>query len=174
VFDREREKMYQAGIDNVAAQRDFNAIDIEGMNPDAFEKSISAFETELADALRRIVAVRSLANEEDRACLLNLVGLTALRNPRLRETMRAGHEQVARLIMDQVLSSKEMYESHMKKVKEAGGLPEENKVSYEEMKRFVEGGQYEKTLDNTFQISREIVSATARRYGLSASQLFRC
>jgi hypothetical protein len=88
--------------------------------------------------------------------------------------MRAGHEQVARLIMDQVLSSKEMYESHMKKVKEAGGLPEENKVSYEEMKRFVEGGQYEKTLDNTFQISREIVSATARRYGLSASQLFRC
>jgi hypothetical protein len=62
----------------------------------------------------------------------------------------------------------------MKKVKEAGGLPEENKVSYEEMKRFVEGGQYEKTLDNTFQISREIVSATARRYGLSASQLFRC
>ena len=85
MFDREREKMYQAGIDNVAAQRDFNAIDIEGMNPDAFEKSISAFETELADALQRVVAVRSLANEEDRACQLNLVGLTALRNPRLRE-----------------------------------------------------------------------------------------
>jgi len=58
--------------------------------------------------------------------------------------------------MDQVLSSKEMYESHMKKVKEAGGLPEDNKVSYEEMKRFVDGGQYEMTLDNTFQISREM------------------
>lgn len=35
VFDRERKKVYKAGIDNVAAQRDFNAIDVEGMDADA-------------------------------------------------------------------------------------------------------------------------------------------
>jgi hypothetical protein len=156
VFDRERKKVYKAGIDNVAAQRDFNAIDVEGMDADAFEKSMSGFETDLADALQRIVAARSLANPEDRAFLLNLVGLTAMRNPRLRETVRSGHEQVARLIMDQVLSSKERYESQVKKVREAGGLPESNKTSYEEMKRFVEGGQYELTLDNTFQVGQEM------------------
>ena len=156
VFDRERKKVYKAGIDNVAAQRDFNAIDVEGMDADAFEKSMSGFETELADALRRIVAARSLANQEDRAFLLNLIGLTAMRNPRLRETIRSGHEQVARLIMDQVLSSKEMYESQVKKVREAGGLPESNKTSYEEMKQFFEAGQYELTLDNTFQVGQEM------------------
>jgi hypothetical protein len=58
--------------------------------------------------------------------------------------------------MDQVLSSKEIYESQVKKVREAGGLPKSNKTSYEEMKRFVEGGQYELTLDNTFQVGREM------------------
>ena len=79
-----------------------------------------------------------------------------MRNPRLRETIRSGHEQVARLIMDQVLSSKEMYESQVEKVREAGGLPESNKTSYEEMKRFVEGGQYELTLDNTFEVGQEM------------------
>ena len=50
VFDRVRKKVYKAGIDNVAAQRDFNAIDVEGMDGDAFEKSMSGFETKLADA----------------------------------------------------------------------------------------------------------------------------
>lgn len=87
VFDRERKKVYKAGIDNLAAQRDFNAIDMEGVDADAFEKSMSGFETQLADALQRIVAALSFANEEDRAFLLNLVGLTAMRNPRLRETI---------------------------------------------------------------------------------------
>jgi Protein of unknown function (DUF4238) len=156
VFDRERKKMFKAGIDNVAAQRDFNAIDVEGMDADAFEKSMSAFEGELAEALQRIVSTRSLANQEDRAYLLNLVGLTAMRNPRLRETMRAGHEQAARMMMDQVLATKERYEHQMRKIKEAGRLPEKNKVSYEEMKRFFEGGQYEVTLDNTFQVGQEM------------------
>jgi Protein of unknown function (DUF4238) len=66
VYDRERNKVYKAGIDNVAAQRDFNAIDVEGMDADAFEKSTSGFETQLADALQPIVAARSFANEEDR------------------------------------------------------------------------------------------------------------
>ena len=62
MFDRERKKVYKAGIDNVAAQRDFNAIDVEGMDADAFEKSMSGFETELADALQRIAA-RPLARQ---------------------------------------------------------------------------------------------------------------
>lgn len=156
VFDRVRKKVYKAGVDNVAAQRDFNAIDVEGMDADAFEKSMSGFETGLADALKRIVAARSLANQEDRAFLLNLVGLTAMRNPRFRETIRSGHEQVARRIMDQLLSSKEIYESQVKRVREAGGLPESNNISYEEMKRFVEDGEYELTLDNTYQVGQEM------------------
>lgn len=156
VFDRVRKKVYKAGVDNAAAQRDFNAIDVEGMDADAFEKSMSGFETELADALKRIVAARSLANQKDRAFLLNLVGLTAMRNPRFRETIRSGHEQVARRIMDQLLSSKEMYESQVKRVREAGRLPESNNISYAEMKRFVENGEYELTLDNTYQVGQEM------------------
>lgn len=98
VFDRARRKMFKTGIDNVAAQRDFNTIETEGYDPDTFEKEMSRFESELAAALQRINAARSLVNGGDRAYLLNLVGLTALRNPRLRETMRQAHEQTARII----------------------------------------------------------------------------
>lgn len=155
VFDRERRKMFRTGIDNVAAQRDFNTIEVEGYDPDTFENEMSHFESELAEALRRINAARSLANEEDRAYLLNLVCLTALRNPRLRETMRRGREQEARIIMDQVLTSKETYERHIREMKDAG-RGRELDVSYEQMKTFVEEGNYRITLNNNSQIGREI------------------
>jgi Protein of unknown function (DUF4238) len=155
VFDRERKKMFKTGIDNVAAQRDFNTIDSEGYDPDTFEKEMSRFESELAEALQRINVARSLADEEDRAYLINLVGLTALRNPRLRETMRQAHEQTARLIMDQVLSSKETYERQMKEMK-AAGRGRDLDVSYEVMKKFVRDGNFKITLNNNAQIAREI------------------
>jgi hypothetical protein len=99
---------------------------------------MSGFETKLADALQRIAAARSLANQEDRAFLLNLVGPTAMGKPHLRETIRSGHEQVARLIMDQVLSSKEVYESQVKKWERLADGWRATGPSYEEMKRFVE------------------------------------
>jgi Protein of unknown function (DUF4238) len=127
----------------------------EERNGDAFEKSMSSFETELADALQRIVAARSLANEEDRTFLFNLVGLTAMRNPpsgrpcaRARTGRTAHHGSGAVLEGD--------VREPGKKVREAGGLPESNKTSYEEMKGFVEGGQYELMLDNTFQVGQEM------------------
>lgn len=155
VFDRERRKIFKTGIDNVAAQRDFNTIETEGYDPDTFEKEMSGFETELAEALHRINAARTLENEEDRAYLLNLVGLTAMRNPRLRETVRQGHEQMARIIMDNVLATKETYDRHIREVQAAGRLPEST-VGYEDMKKFVREGDYKITLNNNFQIGQEI------------------
>jgi hypothetical protein len=49
---------------------------------------MSGFETELADALARIDEAWSLESDEDRAHLITLIGLTALRNPRVRENIR--------------------------------------------------------------------------------------
>jgi hypothetical protein len=49
---------------------------------------MSGCETELADALARIDEAWSLESDEDRAHLITLIGLTALRNPRVRENIR--------------------------------------------------------------------------------------
>jgi hypothetical protein len=69
--------------------------------------------------------------------------------------MRQAHEQTARLIMDQVLSSKETYERQMKEMK-AAGRGRDLGVSYEVMKKFVRDGNYKITLNNNAQIAREI------------------
>jgi len=85
VFDRNRWAPFQSPIANIAAERDFNRIDVEGLDPNAFEEAIARIESKFALALQRIIAARSLRDEDDRAMLLNLIALLFLRNPRRRE-----------------------------------------------------------------------------------------
>src|SRR5689334_24429157 len=92
VFDRDG-KAFTANISNVATERDFNRVDIEGHPPDAFEQGIAKFEGELAPALVRILNSKSIDNQEDRILLMNLIGLAAIRNPRHRENIRSFHER---------------------------------------------------------------------------------
>ena len=65
---------------NVAVERDFHAVDVEGLPPDAFETYLAEFETELDGALKRIVAARSIRNENDRATLFKYMALLAAKN----------------------------------------------------------------------------------------------
>jgi hypothetical protein len=88
VFDGKDRKAFIAAIDNVALERDFNRVEVEGLEPDAFENAVAAFEAEIAPALDRIIATQSNESEDDRITLVNLIGALALRNPRLRETIR--------------------------------------------------------------------------------------
>src|SRR4051812_34256729 len=60
VFDRNRRAPFQSPIANIAAERDFNQIDVEGLDPNAFEEAMARIEGELALALQRIITVRSL------------------------------------------------------------------------------------------------------------------
>ncbi len=79
VYDAVERKTFPSGTHNVALQRGFNLIDIEGVQADAFETALASFESEAAPAIQRIIAARSLSNVDDRAKLLNLIALFALR-----------------------------------------------------------------------------------------------
>ncbi len=57
VFDRETGKSYPANVKDVGCQNYFNRIEVSGMDPDEFEKAMSEFETNLADALKRMLDV---------------------------------------------------------------------------------------------------------------------
>lgn len=52
VIDVEYKTQFPATPKRVGLQRDFNRIDIEGVEPDALETSLSTFETDLAESLR--------------------------------------------------------------------------------------------------------------------------
>jgi hypothetical protein len=92
VFDKKTHKNFAAATDNVALEGNFNTIDVEGFEPDFFEKSVAQVESELAPTLERVIESQSLqTNADDYAIVLNFITMLALRNPRQRFS-RASNE----------------------------------------------------------------------------------
>jgi Protein of unknown function (DUF4238) len=75
VVDAKEMRSFETNPKNIAAERDFHAIDIDGVARDAFENDFSKFESELDQSLRRIIAARSISNDQDRAVLFNFIAM---------------------------------------------------------------------------------------------------
>jgi hypothetical protein len=144
VVDAKERKSFVTAPDNVAAQRDFHTIDIEGHAPDALENALSGFETELDWALRRIAAAKSIQNENDRAYLFNLIGTQATKHPQLRKIFEDFKAEGIRQIMRAATATPERWEALMRRARAAGEVPpeSEDRVSYDDMKKFVDDDGY--------------------------------
>lgn len=141
VLDVESGRAFRTSPGNVAAQRDFNRVDVEGRSPDAVENALAPFEGEAVDAVRRVLETQSFPSDSDWNLILNLLALIAVRNPRLRGSFNQSREQTLRIIGDMLASDEKLWESHMKKAREAGEqMPD---VSFEEFKTFIDSGNYE-------------------------------
>ena len=132
VFDREKEETYRSKPPGVAAQRDFNRIDVEGMDPNAVEKVLSEFEGETAPRLDRVIANKSIADEADRSAMVNLMAAMTLRNPKRRR----GFGTVIENFTKSFLGGKENYETYVADMKKAGKEPE---FTLEELRRELAG-----------------------------------
>jgi len=155
VFDRDS-KTFTSNILNIAVKHDFNRVEIEGHEPDVFEQAMAGFEGELAPALNRILEAGNLRNADDRAILLNFIGLIAIRNPRHRETFRDFNEQTMNAMMELATATKERWEGQMKQAREAGYLKDTQDISYEEMRDFVKKKDYRVELNTEFHIASEM------------------
>src|SRR5919201_1126923 len=120
VFDRKSRKSFSTATENVAVEKDFNRVEIDGHPPDVFEQAMSGFEGEASAALERIIVARSIDDAEDRSYLFNLIGLLALRNPWLRERWRDFEERIAKQIMNLVTATPERWASQIAKAQAAG------------------------------------------------------
>ncbi len=147
VIDLKEKKLFETIPRNVGGIRDFNRIEVEGVDPNIIETSLAKFEGEAASALRQIEQKLAFEGAE-RELILNLVAILAIRSPEMREHWRKFQAQVAERIMDLSLATKERWESQIRQMKESGKAIDEN-VSYEDIKKFHESKQY------TIEVARE-------------------
>jgi Protein of unknown function (DUF4238) len=154
VFDGKDRKVFTTAIDNVALERDFNRVEIEGVEPDVFEKAMAGFEGEISAAIDRIIATRSIG--ADRVALINLICALALRNPRLRETIRDFHERVAKQVLDLMLATPERWAAQTKKQREEGALKALPELSYDEMKKFAREANFKLEVPTERHIRLEV------------------
>ncbi|MCW9047141.1 MAG: DUF4238 domain-containing protein [Gammaproteobacteria bacterium] len=126
---------------NVAAERDFNRVDIEGHPPDAIENALSSFEGEAKAAIQRVIDTQSFPVDDDWNLIINLLGLIAVRNPKMRSMFNGSREQTLRIIGNMLASDKVMWEHQMSKARESGEAFSD-KITFERFKRFVEESDY--------------------------------
>lgn len=143
VLELDNGNCFRTSPKNVAAKRDFNRVDIEGHSPDAVEQALSPVEALMIEACRKVIQTQAYPNDEDINYILNLLGLVAVRNPKLRTSFNKASDRMMRMIGHMLVSKKEVFEYQTKKAREAGYLNPENNSTYEEVKRFVEGGEYD-------------------------------
>jgi uncharacterized protein DUF4238 len=135
VVNRPTETTFRTAPDNVAGEHYFNRVEVDGIAPNAVEKMLAEFEGETAPALERIKAAKSLANEEDRAALVNLIAAVALRNPWRREAISAIYEEAARRQFAAKFGTKEAWEKFVAESKAVGGWNEAAGVTFEDMQK---------------------------------------
>ena len=125
---------------NVAVERDFNRIDIDGIASDAIENALAPFEGEAVQAIRNASRTSSFPIGMDYHRILNLLCLISVRNPFLRNSFNRSREQVLRRIANLLVSDRDIWES----LHPAEGDSSERScdVSFEEIGEFVDEGKY--------------------------------
>jgi hypothetical protein len=161
VIDGKERRQFFTATANVAAERDFHRIEVEGVPPDALETAFSSFESDLSDALERIIAARSIKDQEDRAYLFNLMAFMAVKNPRHRETFRDFHEQIIKQLMHLMTATRERWESQVHRARKDGAISSASDVDYETMRKFVEEDQYNVTVKPGWHLAMELKSLDA-------------
>lgn len=155
-FDGKSRKAFPAATHNVAVEKDFNRVEIEGHPPDVFENAMAQFETNAASALERSIAAKSIQQTEDRSYLFNLIGLLGMRNPRLRERWRDFQERIAKQIMSLATATPERWASQVARAKAEGYISKDADTDYAKMRKFVTEEKYRVEVRTEHHIALEM------------------
>lgn len=159
VIDFKKKTQFETKPRNVGGIRDFNRINIDGVDQNTVETSLSEFEGRVATAIKRVDET-PIFNGTDKDHILNLIALLSIRSPEMRENFRQFQVQVLEMIMDLSLETKERWESQMEKMK-ADGQKLEPSISYEEIKAFHDRKKYRIELSTEHHLRMEMVGIDA-------------
>lgn len=153
VIDLEQRKYFETNTRNVAAIRDFNRVNVEGLKPDAVEADLSNYENRVAKSFKK-VNDSLLFSGEDKLNILSLISLFSVRNPAQRENRRKGEEEVMNLITKISLESKDRWEALSKR-----NLDNSQMLSYEQAKIIQQTSTFKLEVPNEQNIHKELLSS---------------
>jgi Protein of unknown function (DUF4238) len=137
--DAERRRSFRSKPKGIAAERDFNLIEADGVPPDALEKELAKFESVIAPGIKRVRETASFGeNDKYREDIINLITLLAVRNPRTRADMQKVYTELLRAMLAQPFEDKAKWESIVEAMKATGKWPEDEPSDFEGYKKYVE------------------------------------
>ena len=159
VFDFSERKSFETIPRNIGGIRDFNRIDIEGVDQNKFEADLAEFEGAAASALKKLEDTMAFEGEVRDAILL-LIAMLAVRGPEQREHIRKLEERIMNQVMGLTLQSKERWQSQVRQIQKENQDFQDN-VSYEELKDFFLKNEHRIELAREHHIRMEMVQVNA-------------
>jgi hypothetical protein len=141
VFDLPTGKSFCTNPRNIASQKDFNRVEVDGQPPDFLETQLAGLEGKAVSVIREMIRSDQLAKDDDLVWVINLIALLLVRNPRARESLRRAKVQSAKIIGQMLVSDQRVYENHLRGARESGYIAGQG-VPFERMKSFIDGGEY--------------------------------
>ncbi len=168
VLDLKESRSFRTSPLNVAVEKDFKRVDIEGVAADAVENALASIEDRAIQAIRRVTESREFPSDSEHNLILNLLSLVLAQNPRSRRSLNRYRTRVADEKLKWLVASQANWEHHLSLAQQAD---EEFKgdVNYERARQFVEERQYtidfesEGTLREEFHAQGELLSALGKR-----------
>lgn len=156
VMDLKNNKKFESTPRNVGGMRDFNRVEINGIDPEIIEKAQSDFESKAATALKNLEETSDFSGET-KDVILELIGMLAIKSPEMREHLAKPQAQIANLIMAMTFESKERWESQIAQIKQSTGENISRGTTFDEMKALFEQGAFELSVSKEHQIHVELV-----------------
>lgn len=154
VIDRVGRRSFWASPDNVALKRDFHTIDTPGQPPDAVEVMLGQLEGDISRAFARIIASRSLQNEEDRGYLLSFLTLLCIKNPGKRRQVDEFVNEISTMRFKMLASKPTAWHAEMERAKKEGTIPADSDV--EELRTLVIADAFTISLSNPAHLKTEL------------------
>lgn len=117
VVNRQSGSRFETSPDGIGFERNLYWPDDlqEGDDPELYEKQFREFEGNAAPVIHEVVERCEMPTDEDKLQLLfNFIAFQYVRTPSARRLVAAPRERTARIIIDLLENSKELYESHMR------------------------------------------------------------
>jgi hypothetical protein len=168
VLDIKTQRSFFTSPLNVAVEKDFKRVDIEGRAIDAIETALAPIEDRAVQAIRRVVESEEFPNDADHNLILNLLSLVLSQNPKSRRALNSTRAREADEKLSRLISSQVTWEHYVSVARKAG---EELRgdITYDRARRFVEERRYriefstEGTLRAEFSAQDQLLSALGRR-----------
>ena len=153
-FDLTTGKQFITRSRNVAAKRDYNRVDIEGVDPNFVETEMAKIEGQLDTAFKRIIDAESIDDQDDLSWMLVLISRLAVTSPAFRDQRDKFMADVAKRMLHVSLSTEETWTSAM------SGMPNEMKrkpaIPYAKMKEAFDTGAIYPVTSKDALIAQEI------------------
>lgn len=155
VIDLERKSQYETAIKNIGAERDFNRVDLSGHAPDALEAAYANFEGQVAQAVRNIEKTLRFEGD-DRALVLNLIALLAVRHPRIRSQLADFQADITKKMLLMTLATEGRWEATKTRMR-ADGIPIDDRVTRDMLRDGLINDRYEIVIPTTRHVRSEFV-----------------